>query len=399
MIQLQEEQDYHRRLQEAIERSMVDLDGTHQDEPDEEAMEAGAKMRQTGLEARVCVHVCVHVCVCVCVCVCTSMCVCACVRGCVRVCVCVYVCVNIFTYIQPVRVEDQLSVDGYDPSEEELLAEYEPSEEELLAEDNELEAGAEHITPAHKSKVQIAKELGLAHGHRTKVKYIQDGGYRTIHSNTAPSNYSALGRRRDIGASDDPARALVQPLLEAARDRGARTWADCERARRLYNDWARRYYEHGVLANQTPGVGVFRITDFNKVFFRQLAALDPGVAMHYAVTTLFGHNPTIPSQSPHSVLRDPNSRILQVAGSYAPLAELLRTLVATSVLANGTEEQYVASTGDFEGGAMGGATRAMMDSLGVATGNLIINIEDLFDRYPHVHIFLNIMDLFDVHVL
>ena len=143
---------------------------------------------------------------------------CACVRVCVRVCVCVYVCVNIFTYIQPVRVEDQLSVDGYDPSEE-----------ELLAEDNELEAGAENITPAHKSKVQIAKELGLAHGHRTKVTYVQDGGYSTIHSNTASSNYSALGRRRDIGASDDPARAFVQPLLEAARDRGARTWAECER--------------------------------------------------------------------------------------------------------------------------------------------------------------------------
>jgi hypothetical protein len=343
VIQLQEEQDFQRRLHEAIERSMADFDGTDQDESEEEAMEAGAKMRQTGLE---------------------------------------------HTYIQPVRVEDQLSADEYDLSEQ-----------ELLAEDNALEAGAEHITPAHKSKIQNAKEHGLAHGHRTKVTYIQDGGYRTIHSNTAPSNYSALGRRRDIGASDDPARALVQPLLEAARGWGARKWTDCERARRLYNDWARRYYEHGVLANQTPGVGVFRITDFNKVFFRQLAALDPGVAMHYAGTTLFGHNPTIPTQSPHSVLRDPNSRILQVAGSYAPLAELLRTLVATSVLANSTEEQYVASTGDFEGGAMGGAARAMMDSLGVATGNLTINIEDLFDRYPHVHIFLNIMDLFDVHVL
>ncbi len=189
----------------------------------------------------------------------------------------------------------------------------------------------------------------------------------------------------------------MQPLLEAAGGRGSRKWAACERARSLYNVWARQFYERIVLANQTPGI--FRTQEFDRVFFSELEALDPGVAMHYAITTLFGHNPTIQMQSPHSVLLDPNSRILQVAGSCAPLAELLRTLLATSVLANCTEEQYVALTGDFENGAMGGAARALLRSMVVATGDLTINIEDLFDRYPHVHIFLNIMDLFDVHVL
>jgi hypothetical protein len=73
--------------------------------------------------------------------------------------------------------------------------------------------------------------------------------------------------------------------------------------------------------------------------------------------------------------------MLQIAGSYSPVAELLRELVATTRLANGTNEQYTTTMGDFRGGAMAQAARALFQSMGVPTQDLNIDIVDLFDRY------------------
>ncbi len=71
-----------------------------------------------------------------------------------------------------------------------------------MSEEGALEAGAKTIIPAKKSKIQNAKEHCLARRRQTMDTYNQDGLYCVIHSNTAPSNYSALGRRREIDSSD-----------------------------------------------------------------------------------------------------------------------------------------------------------------------------------------------------
>ena len=253
--------------------------------------------------------------------------------------------------------------------------EYHISEEDMFAQEKALEEAAKDIKPVQMSKIAQAKDYGLARGRETKAAY---SGYRTVPSNTAPYSYCALGSRTDIADSEAQTLEFVQSVLQIARQQGPRRWGDYEQDRRIYTEWARPPYETGALVQGTQGV--FRLEGFDRGFFDNLAALDGAVAIHYAVVTLFGHNPTISAQSPYSVLRNPAVRMLQIAGSYSPVAELLRELVATTILANGTSEQYIATMGDFQGGAMAQAAGALFQSMGVSTSDLNIDIVDLFDR-------------------
>ena len=257
--------------------------------------------------------------------------------------------------------------------------EYSPSEEEIYEVEKQLEEAAKHINHVQKSKIAQAKADGLAFKRATESEYHQSGGFRIIHKNTAPVSYCALGTRTEIAASDAQALEFVQSLLQNARNQGSRRWGDYEQALRIYNEWARPSYVTGVLVQASQGV--FRLEGFDRGFFDKLVVLDSAVAIHYAVVTLFGHNPTISSQSPYSILKNPAARRLQIAGSYSPVAELLRELVATTLMANGTIEHYTATMGDFRGGAMAHAARALFQSMGAPTQDLHIDIVDLFDRY------------------